>query len=109
MRILLISFLLAGCGTQNEKEAVTKPVPEKASEEEPEVSLDPPADVAAPPADATKTESGLAYKVIRPGKGKAKPTAQARSKFTTPAGKQTAPCSTALTSARRPRNSRSIE
>jgi FKBP-type peptidyl-prolyl cis-trans isomerase len=28
-----------------------------------------PADVAAPPADATKTASGLAYKVLRPGTG----------------------------------------
>ena len=28
-----------------------------------------PADVAAPPADATTTESGLAYKVLRPGTG----------------------------------------
>ena len=29
----------------------------------------PPADVAAPPADAKKTSSGLAYKSLRPGKG----------------------------------------
>ena len=29
----------------------------------------PPADVAAPPADARKTASGLAYKSLRPGKG----------------------------------------
>jgi peptidylprolyl isomerase len=28
-----------------------------------------PADLAAPPADATKTKSGLAYKVLRPGTG----------------------------------------
>jgi FKBP-type peptidyl-prolyl cis-trans isomerase len=32
-----------------------------------------PADVAAPPADATTTPSGLAYKVLRPGKGTLKP------------------------------------
>ena len=32
-----------------------------------------PADVAAPPADATVTESGLAYRVLRPGNGKMKP------------------------------------
>ena len=32
-----------------------------------------PADVAAPPADATKTESGLAYKVLQPGSGDKQP------------------------------------
>jgi FKBP-type peptidyl-prolyl cis-trans isomerase len=34
-----------------------------------------PADVKAPPADADKTASGLASKVLQPGKGKEKPTA----------------------------------
>ncbi len=34
-----------------------------------------PADVAAPPADAKKTASGLAYKILKHGKGKAHPTA----------------------------------
>jgi peptidylprolyl isomerase len=33
----------------------------------------PPAGVAAPPADATKTSSGIAYKVLRPGTGTAHP------------------------------------
>jgi FKBP-type peptidyl-prolyl cis-trans isomerase len=32
-----------------------------------------PADVAAPPADATKTKSGLAFKVLTPGTGTVKP------------------------------------
>jgi FKBP-type peptidyl-prolyl cis-trans isomerase len=35
-----------------------------------------PADVAAPPADAEKTPSGLASKVLQPGKGTQKPTAE---------------------------------
>lgn len=35
-----------------------------------------PADVAAPPADATKTASGLAFKVLQKGTGGAHPTAQ---------------------------------
>jgi FKBP-type peptidyl-prolyl cis-trans isomerase len=35
-----------------------------------------PADVAAPPADAIKTASGLVSKVIKPGNGKEKPTAE---------------------------------
>src|SRR5262245_8226782 len=36
-------------------------------------AIPPPADVAAPPADATKTASGLATKVIAPGSGKDHP------------------------------------
>ena len=39
-----------------------------------------PADVAAPPADAKKTASGLASKVLTPGKGKTHPTAEDRVK-----------------------------
>jgi peptidylprolyl isomerase len=34
-----------------------------------------PSDVKAPPADAKKTPSGLAYKVVQPGKGTRRPTA----------------------------------
>jgi peptidylprolyl isomerase len=37
-----------------------------------------PADVAAPPADATTTASGLASKVLKPGTGTAHPTARSR-------------------------------
>jgi len=46
-------------------------------EEQPEPPPPPevPADVAAPPADATKTASGLAYKVLKPGTGAQKPKA----------------------------------
>jgi peptidylprolyl isomerase len=40
--------------------------------------LPPPADVSAPPADAVKTSSGLASKVLTPGKGKVRPTATSR-------------------------------
>jgi len=36
----------------------------------------PPPDVAAPPADAIKTASGLMYKVIKPGTGTLRPTAR---------------------------------
>ena len=38
-------------------------------------TIPPPDDVKAAPADAKKTASGLAYKVLTPGKGKAHPTA----------------------------------
>ena len=41
------------------------------------MSLPAPADVAAPPADATRTASGLAYKTLTPGTGAARPTAEA--------------------------------
>lgn len=37
-----------------------------------------PADVASPPTDATTTASGLASKVLKPGTGKAHPTARSR-------------------------------
>ncbi len=37
-------------------------------------AIPPPPDVAAPPADAEKTSSGLASKVIKPGTGKVHPT-----------------------------------
>jgi FKBP-type peptidyl-prolyl cis-trans isomerase len=46
-----------------------------AQEEENRDPLAAPADVAAPPADAQKTDSGLATKVLRPGTGTEKPTA----------------------------------
>jgi len=39
-------------------------------------NVDAPPDVAAPPADAQKTASGLAYKVLQPGTGTQKPTAE---------------------------------
>ncbi len=39
-----------------------------------------PTDVAAPPADATKTASGLSYKVLSPGSGAERPDASARVK-----------------------------
>src|SRR5438477_1930842 len=38
-------------------------------------SIAAPSDVKAPPSDAKKTPSGLAYKVIKPGTGKKHPTA----------------------------------
>lgn len=44
--------------------------------EKPPLDIPPPADVAAPPADALKTESGLAYKVLKPGTGTEHPGAK---------------------------------
>jgi FKBP-type peptidyl-prolyl cis-trans isomerase len=48
---------------------------ELVSFENPPPPIPAPPDVAAPPADATKTASGLAYKVLKKGSGTAKPTA----------------------------------
>jgi FKBP-type peptidyl-prolyl cis-trans isomerase len=59
MKTLLIAAMLTG--------AVAMAAAQK--------SIPPPDDVKAAPADAKKTSSGLAYKVITPGKGKQRPTA----------------------------------
>jgi peptidylprolyl isomerase len=63
MRILSIFALLTGVAAFTSAQTTLKMIP-------------PPADVKAPPADAKKTSSGLAYKVITPGKGTQHPTAQ---------------------------------
>jgi FKBP-type peptidyl-prolyl cis-trans isomerase len=60
MRTFLILAMLTGAATMAMAQGKTIP---------------PPDDVKAAPADAKKTGSGLAYKVITPGKGKAHPTA----------------------------------
>jgi len=60
MRTFLILAMLTGAATMAMAQGKTIP---------------PPDDVKAAPADAKKTSSGLAYKVITPGKGKAHPTA----------------------------------
>lgn len=61
------------------KEAPTQAAPVKQAPAQAAPSNDPfaaPADVAAPPADAEKTASGLASKVITPGTGTQRPTAE---------------------------------
>jgi len=79
--------LLAGCPPSGPGPegggtgGVAKPKPDKPKPDKPqppEPPKDPfaaPADVAAPPADAQKTASGLASKVLKPGTGKAHPVA----------------------------------
>ena len=58
-------------------EVTTKGPPEKqAGASEPEKDIPVPPDVAAPPADAPKTESGLATKVLAKGKGDTHPQPQ---------------------------------
>ena len=60
MRTFLILAMLSGAATLAMAQGKTLPAPD---------------DVKAAPADAKKTSSGLAYKVLTPGKGKAHPTA----------------------------------
>lgn len=60
-----ICLFLTACAAQNPGQASA-------------VRTDPPPDVAAPPADAVQTPSGLASKVVTPGTGSARPTATSR-------------------------------
>jgi peptidylprolyl isomerase len=62
MRTLLMSVLLTGIAAIAPAQTTLKTIP-------------PPADVKAAPSDAKKTASGLAYKVVTPGKGKRHATA----------------------------------
>ncbi|WP_230467258.1 FKBP-type peptidyl-prolyl cis-trans isomerase [Lujinxingia vulgaris] len=57
------------------EEQAAEEAPEQAAAEEEGDPLAAPADVAAPPADAEKTESGLASKVLKEGTGTEHPTA----------------------------------
>ena len=63
--LLWLSVPLVGCGSENE------PADEPSSEQPAEggLGLAAPQDVAAPPADAMVTASGLASKLIEPGTG----------------------------------------
>jgi FKBP-type peptidyl-prolyl cis-trans isomerase len=63
MRILLSLVMMFGVAVLAPAQTTMKTIPA-------------PPDVKAAPADAKKTSSGLAYKVITPGKGKRHPTAQ---------------------------------
>ncbi len=54
-----------------------------------------PEDVKGPPADAKRTASGLAYKVLTPGTGTRHPKKTTKSRCTTPAGRPMERCSTA--------------
>jgi len=56
MRLLYITLLMLAIGA--------------VSAQTPPSQVPPPSDVAAPPADATKTPSGLVTKVLKPGTGK---------------------------------------
>lgn len=65
---LLALPLFTACDKDKAAEATPAPKPLAVEKAKP-ADLPAPADVAAPPADAIKTASGLAYKVITPGTG----------------------------------------
>jgi FKBP-type peptidyl-prolyl cis-trans isomerase len=76
MRIVLFTLMLAACGTSTVEETPPQETSTNKSTPEDNVSFKPPSDVAAPPADATITASGLAYKVLKAGTGEKHPDAQ---------------------------------
>jgi FKBP-type peptidyl-prolyl cis-trans isomerase len=74
---ILTAMLACACKKEDPKPALPPPPPPPAAKvpEEPK-GLPAPADVAAAPADAEKTASGLASKVLQPGTGKDHPSAE---------------------------------
>ena len=73
---LLLASLVACSSSTPEVKTAEKPASaEKADKPAKPASVDipAPADVAAPPADAQKTASGIAYKVLTPGTGAVHP------------------------------------
>jgi peptidylprolyl isomerase len=92
--LVVSCVVLVGCGSgeeprfrpvpreENNAGEAAERVPERpaaeAVEEEEPAGLPAPADVAAAPADAARTASGLASRVLRPGTGTEHPTATSR-------------------------------
>ena len=64
MRSLSVLMVVAAFGMSTYAQQPAKPAP---------TPVPPPSDVAKPPADATKTASGLSFKVLQAGKGTIKP------------------------------------
>lgn len=76
MMTLSVLTLLVACGNSSSAPPpapaeAPKPVEEQVSEQP--TGMEAPSDVAAPPADAAKTASGLAWKVLQAGTGEEKP------------------------------------
>jgi peptidylprolyl isomerase len=76
-RKLALAFLLAAGCVQNPKEKEEKKAPPPTEQKKPEAETVPaPPDVAAPPADAEKTKTNLASKVLQKGTGDKHPGAE---------------------------------
>ncbi len=68
MTMMMLALLACEQETDEALELIPE-VEETILEETPPTTVEAPADVAAPPADALTTSSGLAYVVLKPGKG----------------------------------------
>jgi peptidylprolyl isomerase len=78
MRKLVVAFMAAsllgmGCKPRSEKPAEAKASPPTPSEPPKPVDIPAPPDVASVPADAERSASGLAWKVLQKGTGSVKP------------------------------------
>jgi FKBP-type peptidyl-prolyl cis-trans isomerase len=77
---LVATSMSLACQPKDDKVVADTPAANIATKKEPAVSapgdIPAPADVAAPPADAEKTASGIASKVLSPGTGTVKPKAE---------------------------------
>src|SRR5688500_14651846 len=92
--LVAVALLIGAAACSKDKEPAPAPDKDKAPVEDPgkrkvgepgaarpkAEPLPPPPDVAAPPADAEKTPSGLASKILQPGTGTDKPQEQDRVK-----------------------------
>ena len=85
-------------GTVQAQDGETSPTAEVAAEEAPQESMkiEVPSDVKAPPADAEKTASGLASKVLQKGTGTEKPSSTDTVTVHYLVGRLMERCSTAL-------------
>jgi peptidylprolyl isomerase len=90
VRAWVLALVVGAVGCAESKETAAPPAEAKVEAEQAPSSgdahaaqpsgLPAPADVAAPPADAAKTASGLAHKVLTPGTGDAHPKAESKVK-----------------------------
>jgi FKBP-type peptidyl-prolyl cis-trans isomerase len=71
---LLLVIVAASCSGKEAEKTTTEPSKQSMAAQPPSM-IPPPPDVAQAPADAEKTVSGMAYKVLKPGTGASKPTA----------------------------------
>ena len=75
---MLAGLLIAGAAEAGARKGKGAPPPSVEATPAVRAGLPPPPDVAAPPADAERTASGLAWKLLEPGPEGARPTGTSR-------------------------------